>query len=229
MLKSLIFLALIYQVPSFVLPSSSQCRATVLADIANELYETWSNAAMIGDDAVGRTADYIKERAFDCKNEVLTRISETSEKFENVNEDSIDHAASEYFGVSTEKKYETMYKIAVGEAEIDFMNAIHKQEGIFLKEMNEIVSDYDHALSQTKNGLTEEDIFSATRRYIERSAAVDELFQIAIERAELAYKVDIIDAEEMRNKEASFYAKHGRYLPEKIDYLSPKFANQIAF
>mmetsp|Transcript_24378 Transcript_24378/g.36167 ORF Transcript_24378/g.36167 Transcript_24378/m.36167 type:complete len:250 (+) Transcript_24378:69-818(+) len=229
MLKSFFLIILIQEVTSFIPPISNRCRTTQLADITYDLYEAWSNAAMVGDDAVGRTANFIKDRAFDYKNEVLSRMKENSQKFDNINEDSIEKAASEYFGAQTEKKYQTMYKIAVGQAEIDLMNAINKQEGIFLEEMNKIVSDYDYALSQTQDGLTEEDIFSATRQYIQRSAAVDELFEIAIERAELAYKVELIEAEEARNEEVQFYEKHGRYKPEKLDYLSVTFANQIAF
>jgi len=180
-----------------------------------ELHETWNSAAALGNDAVEQIRNVLQDRALNCKQKALSRhFGLKNEGKTNISQ-NIDTTAVDLSSM-VEKEYETAYRIAAGQSEIDFMTAIHREEEKFLEGINEILSDYNHDLSSQTNmdddGFTEEDIFSATRQYIQRSVATDELFQIAIERAELAYKGAIIQAEETRNEEAQFYEKHGRYL-----------------
>jgi len=224
-----LLLLVVHSASSFMPSSSSRHIPSKLADISQELEETWSNAAMIGEDAAERTTSLIKDRAFDCRTQVMKRTKEQKFVRREITEDSIEKAAAEFMGESIEKDYDINYRKAISDAENGFLDAITRQEEILKEEIHEISSEYDQALSQTQFGLTEDDIFMAKQSFIQRSAVVDELFQIAIERAELANKEAIIEAAEERNEEVRYYEKFGRYMPDKIDYNAPAFANLIAF
>jgi len=224
-------LFLVVQSASAFTPSSSSRHIpSKLAEISQELEETWSNAAIIGEDAVERTTTLIEDRAFEYKKNALKRMKKQDPKSREITEDSIEKAAADYMGVLVPvEKYDVIYEKVINEAVNGFIDEISKEEQILKKGIHEINAEYDQALSQTQFGLTEDDIFTAKERFIERSAVVDELFKISIERAEITYAEAVIEAVENRNEEAHYFEKFGKCKPEKFDYNTPSFANLIAF
>lgn len=239
-----LLLLLVHKTSGFISASSSSVLNNIpsttklaVSSISQELEEAWSNAAVLGEDAAERTTSLIEERAIDCKSQVMKRIKEQQKEGRDdtiISEDSIEKAAAEYYDIMEVelKRYDRNYRNSVEEAEKIFINTIKKQEHLLKIEIEQIGYEYNLALTAsqtTQNGLTEDDIFTAKEYFIQRSAIVDEVFQSAIERAELTYSVSVFEATENRNEEQLYFQNFGRYMPDIMDYNSAGFGNLIAF
>jgi len=163
-----------------------------LAEIKAELEETWNNAAMLGEDAVLETHNFAQSQAIDYKRRVVNKIMKAPEKPKQMSMDSFSQDSEGKQDL--EAKREHMQALA--EARKTFLHRITFVEKLFRKEINEIIDNYDDNLSLTNEGMTEYQVFSANDQYIHRSAVAQELFQAAVDVAELTYREAEITAEE---------------------------------
>jgi hypothetical protein len=179
--------------------------------IADELEEVWSRAASAGQDAIAHTTEVVKDRAFDYKLQAVNRIHSNVEKVDSVNQDSFEIAAAEYDEVmmeQVEKTFDTDYKHAIHNAEDRFFKAIGKAETIFGNTMDRIETAYDSAVKREKQHYWMSDIkFRAKGHCIHTTAAAEELFQIAVEKAELNFEEEKIKAESARDLRLEYYEK----------------------
>mmetsp|Transcript_29599 Transcript_29599/g.48842 ORF Transcript_29599/g.48842 Transcript_29599/m.48842 type:complete len:232 (+) Transcript_29599:13-708(+) len=194
--------------------------------IADELDEIWSEAASAGQDVVLKTTGIVKDRAFDYKSQAVNRIHTHAV----VNQDTIEQAAADFAEVKekTEKKFDTDYKETLRKAEDRFIKAVSKAEANFAFAMRRIESATEEAIERAGNWTGDVKV-RAKSHYIHTTAAAEELFQIAVEKAELNFEEAKIKAEESREHHIEYFEAYGEYLPDKTSYLTSLFGDLIAF
>jgi hypothetical protein len=180
-----------------------------------ELQAVWSRAAQVGADAVQATADLVKDRAFDYKRRVVGRIQAI-------------HTSEESDPRKTVMKFDADYQEALTRAEERFLRAIAKAEEKLAKSIHGGETTYDRDLRKEKH-WTNDVILRAKNHYIQRTAAAEELFQIAVEKAELGFEEAKIKADDMRNRQMDYFQEYGEYMHDEMPYLSSNFSNLIAF
>jgi hypothetical protein len=183
----------------------------------DELQAVWSRAAQAGADAVQTTADLVKDRAFDYKQRAVGRIQAMpTEEF----------VEGESTGPTM--KFNADYQEALARAEERFLRAVAKAEEKLAHSIHCGETTYDRDLKREKH-WTNDVILRAKNLYIQRTAAAEELFQIAVEKAELGFEEAKIKADDMRNRHMDYFQEYGEYMHDEMPYLSSHFGNLIAF
>mmetsp|Transcript_18748 Transcript_18748/g.28307 ORF Transcript_18748/g.28307 Transcript_18748/m.28307 type:complete len:208 (-) Transcript_18748:78-701(-) len=184
-------------VPNIPSPSFQNTNSQ-LTDLAIEIEEIWSNAAAIGEDSSEETLDFVQSRALDYKNRVKNRVTKQTDKLKRTSKTPFVTAGAE----STEdmtamKQYQNALDIALR----SFSQRVDAAEEKLTFELDEIIEAYNDNLSSTSvYGMTEDDIFLAKERHIQNSAIAEELFQVALDTAEVAYREAVLTAEENLNE-----------------------------
>jgi hypothetical protein len=208
-----------------------------------EIEEIWKQAATSGDDAVRSTAEFVQDEAFTYRKRVMERIHRERE-FDNKKRvmDGIqlispkDHLFDDILplgsrpdkAIPAELKFESDYREALGLAEEQFLRSVEKAEERLAQAIHRNEAAYDRILKREKH-WTSDVVLRAKMQYIQSIVVAEELFQIAVERAELGFEESKIKAAEMKNVHRQYYLDHGEYMPDEIKYLSTYFANLIAF
>ena len=226
--STLILLALT-QIGAFAPPTYTTKRSTVTCfGFTEEFEEIWSQAAKAGADAVLTTADLVKDRAFDFKKEAMDRIS--IDAIQDITEHAVEQAAAEFADVKEhlEKKFDIVHKEALSRAGDRFMKTVAKAERQLAHSIHCAESAYDRELKRAKHWNSDV-VHRAKSRYIQAVAAAEELFQIAVEKAELSFEETRIKAEDIRNLQKEYFEKNGEYMVDEMAYISSFFSNLIAF
>lgn len=211
-LLPLLVLAII-QVNAFVLPQHIRLSTAVgLNPIVAELEEIWSEAARAGVDAVLTTADLVKDRSFDFKRRTCDRI----------------HAQLTNCHVEANAKYDADYQGALAQAEVRFLNAVAKAEDRLARSIQRSEAEYDRYLKREKH-WTSDVVLRAKNHFIQSTAAAEELFLIAVEKAELSFEEAKIKAEKVRERQSEYFLDYGENMHDEMTYLTLDFSNLIAF
>jgi hypothetical protein len=244
MMKSLLtyivfLLFAVDQTAAFSVRPAGVCGTTVqsiptacFGTIADELEEVWSRADNAGQDAIAHTTEVVKDRAFDYKSQAVNRIHSNVVKVDDyVSQDTFERAAAEFEVIEQiESKFDIDYKEALHKAEDRFFKAIAKAETRFGNTMRRIEVAYDGALKRDKHQNWMANIkLRAKGHCIHTTAAAEELFQIAVEKAELSFEEDKIKADNAREQQLEYFEKYGEHMEDKTSYLTSLFGDLIAF
>ena len=186
--------------------------AISVSPIVAELEQVWSDAARSGVDAVLTTADLVKDRSFDYKRRAFDRI----------------HSIVDKGDLQHEAKYDADYRAALAQAEVRFLKAISKAEEKLAGSIQRSEADYDRFLKQEKH-WTSDVVLRAKTHFIFSTAAAEELFLIAVEKAELGFEEAKIKADTVRDQQVEYFLDFGEDVHDEMAYLSVDFSNLIAF
>jgi hypothetical protein len=212
-LLPLLLLLAIVQVNTFA-PSLRKYTSTTVfsSPIMAELEQVWIDAARSGVDAVLTTADLVKDRSFDYKRRAFNRI----------------HTILDNSDLEKEAKYDADYRAALAHAEVRFLKAVSKAEEKLARLIQRNEADYDRFLKHEKH-WTNDVVLRAKTHFIHSTAAAEELFLIAVEKAELGFEEAKIKAESVRDRQMEYFLDYGENMHDRMTYLSLDFSNLIAF
>lgn len=215
------------QATSFIPAVSTKSSFVARFGLEEDLEDVWKGAAKAGRDAALTTTDMVKDLASNCKSQAMTRIRSRSGDLV-ITQDTIEQAANEFMGAheQIEKKYDEQLKASVKKAESRFVKAVAEAEKEFAKTMQRIEKAFEKSLKIEK---TLDCLDRAKSHYIRTTAAAEEIFQIAIEKAELKFEEAKIKAEEVRHKEMEYFEENGKYMRNRGNYFSTFFGDLIAF
>ncbi|KAI2511039.1 hypothetical protein MHU86_3351 [Fragilaria crotonensis] len=212
-LLPLLLLLAVVQVNTFA-PSARVHSSTAVSvsPIMAELEQVWSDAARSGVDAVLTTADLVKDRSFDYKRRAFDRI----------------HTILDKGDVEHEAKYDADYRAELAQAEVRFLKAVSKAEEQLARSIQRSEADYDRFLKQEKH-WTSDVVLRAKTHFIQSTAAAEELFLIAVEKAELGFEEAKVKADSVRDRQMEYFLDYGEDMHDIMAYLSVDFSNLIAF
>jgi hypothetical protein len=215
-----------------------------------EIEEIWRQAAATSvEDALRSTAEFVQDEAFSYRKRVTDRIhrerefDDTKRVVDGIQsispkedpmmfDDFLPFAKKnrhpKNMAMPAEMKFESDYREALVLAEDKFLRCISKAEERLAQAIHRSEAAYDRLLQREKH-WTFDVVLRAKMQYIQSIVAAEELFQIAVERAELGFEESKIKAAEMKNVQRQYYHERGEFMPDEIKYLSTYFANLIAF
>ena len=210
-LLPLLLLAVV-QVNAFVLPLHIRVStvAVGLSPVVAELEEIWSEAARAGVDAVLTTADLVKDRAFDYKRRTFDRI----------------HALLAQCDTEATAKYDADYRTSLAQAGVRFLNAVVKAEDRLARSIQRSEAEYDWYLKREKH-WTSDVVLRAKSHFIHSTAAAEELFLIAVEKAELGFEEAKIRADKVRDRQSEYFLDYGENMHDEMTYLSLPGLDQV--